>query len=62
MQQQLNQEAVKRHQDLATTESTPSLLRAFQGHKDRVTQVIFNPNLRQLISCSTDGMIMTWSL
>jgi hypothetical protein len=24
--------------------------------------VIFNPNLKQLISCSTDGQIMTWSL
>jgi len=38
------------------------LLRSFQGHKDKVTQVIFNPNLKQLISSSTDGQIMTWSL
>lgn len=38
------------------------MLRSFKGHKDKITQVIFNPNLRQLISSSTDGMIMTWGL
>ena len=41
---------------------TPGLLRSFRGHKDKITQVIFNPNLRQIISSSTDGMIMTWGL
>mmetsp|Transcript_35771 Transcript_35771/g.34795 ORF Transcript_35771/g.34795 Transcript_35771/m.34795 type:complete len:86 (+) Transcript_35771:46-303(+) len=37
------------------------VMRTFRGHKDKVTQVIFNPNLRQIISSSTDGMLMTWS-
>jgi len=40
----------------------PALMRSFMGHKDKVTQVIFNPNMKQCVSCSTDGMIMTWGL
>jgi len=40
----------------------PELMRSFRGHKDKITQVIFNPNLRQVISSSQDGMIMAWGL
>lgn len=58
----LGNEAVKRQQDLKLEELSPILLRNFQGHRDKITQVIFNPNLKQLISSSQDGMIMTWSL
>lgn len=44
------------------SDNAPCLLRSFRGHKDKITQVIFNPNLRQIVSSSTDGMIMTWGL
>lgn len=27
-------------------DNAPCLLRSFRGHKDKITQVIFNPNLR----------------
>jgi WD40 repeat protein len=40
----------------------PQLLRSFKGHKDKITQVVFNPNLKQVISASNDGMVMTWGL
>ena len=43
-------------------QSDPSLIRSFRGHKDKITQVVFNPNLRQVVSSSTDGTIMTWGL
>ncbi len=62
MQLHLGKEAQKRNQDLQLEELSPILLRSFQGHRDKVTQVIFNPNLKQLVSASQDGMIMTWSM
>jgi len=31
---------------LEQDENTPSLLKSFKGHKDKITQVIFNPNLK----------------
>jgi hypothetical protein len=52
MQMHLGNEAVKRQQDLKLEELSPILLRNFQGHRDKITQVIFNPNLKQLISSS----------
>ena len=27
-------------------QTDPSLIRTFRGHKDKITQVIFNPNLK----------------
>jgi hypothetical protein len=39
----------------------PTLERSFRGHKDAVTAVAFNSNLKQLISGSLDGTVMVWN-
>lgn len=39
----------------------PTLERSFRGHKDAVTSVAFNSNLKQLISGSLDGTVMVWN-
>lgn len=39
----------------------PSLKRSFRGHKDDVTAVVFNPNLKQAMSTSLDSSLMVWN-
>ncbi len=39
----------------------PTLERSFRGHKDAVTSVCFNTNMRQLISGSLDATVMVWN-
>lgn len=39
----------------------PVLERSFRGHKDAVTSVVFNPNMKQLISGGLDKTIMIWN-
>ena len=39
----------------------PTLERSFRGHKDAVTSVAFNANLKQLVSGSLDGNVMVWN-
>ena len=39
----------------------PTLERSFRGHKDAVTSVCFNPNMKQLVSGGLDGMVMVWN-
>ena len=39
----------------------PTLERSFRGHRDAVTSVAFNPNLKQLISGSLDSHVMVWN-
>lgn len=39
----------------------PSLKRSFKGHKDTITGIAFNPNLKQVISSSLDGTLMIWN-
>lgn len=39
----------------------PTLERSFRGHKDAVTSVAFNSNLKQLVSGSLDGSVMVWN-
>lgn len=39
----------------------PTLERSFRGHKDAVTSVAFNTNLKQLISGSLDNCVMVWN-
>jgi centriolar protein POC1 len=39
----------------------PSLERSFRGHKDAVTSVAFNSNLKQLVSGSLDSYVMVWN-
>ena len=39
----------------------PALKRSFKGHKDTITGIAFNPNLKQVISTSLDGTLMIWN-
>ncbi|WAR26766.1 POC1A-like protein [Mya arenaria] len=39
----------------------PSLERHFKGHRDTVTSVDFNPNMKQLASGSMDNCLMVWN-
>lgn len=39
----------------------PGLERSFRGHKDAVTSVAFNPNMKQLVSGSLDNCLMVWN-
>ena len=39
----------------------PTLERSFRGHKDAVTTVAFNANMKQLVSGSLDGCVMVWN-
>lgn len=39
----------------------PTLERTFRGHKDTVTTVGFSPNMKQLVSGSSDNYLMLWS-
>jgi WD40 repeat protein len=39
----------------------PTLERSFRGHRDAVTSVAFNTNLKQLISGSLDNCVMVWN-
>lgn len=39
----------------------PALKRSFKGHKDAITGIAFNPNLRQVVSSSLDSTVMVWN-
>lgn len=39
----------------------PTLERSFRGHKDGVSAVVFNSNMKQLISGSLDNTVMVWN-
>ena len=39
----------------------PTLERSFRGHKNSVTSLVFNPNMKQLISGSLDNCLMVWN-
>jgi centriolar protein POC1 len=45
----------------ASQPDDPTLERSFRGHKDAVTSVAFNHNMKQLISGSLDGCVMIWN-
>ena len=38
----------------------PALERSFRGHRDGVNAVVFNPNMRQLVTGSEDASVMIW--
>lgn len=38
----------------------PALERCFRGHRDGVTSVAFNSNMRQVVSGGADGAVMLW--
>ncbi|KAJ1632591.1 WD40-repeat-containing domain protein [Pavlovales sp. CCMP2436] len=46
---------------MATHVGDPSLERSFRGHRDTVTSVCFNPNMRQLVSGGMDSVVMCWN-
>lgn len=39
----------------------PKLERTFRGHKNSVTSVAFNPNMKQIVSASRDNALMLWN-
>eukprot|EP00873_Tetraselmis_striata_P012888 jgi/Tetstr1/433152/TSEL_022484.t1 len=39
----------------------PKLERSFRGHRDAVTSVVFNSNMKQLITGSLDSTVMVWN-
>lgn len=39
----------------------PTLERSFRGHRDGVTSVAFNPNMKQLVSGGLDATVMVWN-
>ncbi len=39
----------------------PTLERSFRGHRDAVTSVCFNHNMKQLITGSLDNCVMVWN-
>jgi len=43
------------------TGNDPILKRSFRGHKDSVTSVSFNPNLKQVASGSLDNTVVVWN-
>jgi WD40 repeat protein len=51
----------KRERNSYLQPDDPTLERSFRGHKDGVTSVAFNSNLKQLISGSLDSCVMVWN-
>ena len=39
----------------------PALERTFRGHRSGVTACAFNPNMKQLVSASSDNSLMIWN-
>jgi WD40 repeat protein len=39
----------------------PCLERSFRGHRGGVSSLVFNPNMRQLISGGLDGDVLVWN-
>ena len=46
---------------MSSTPLDPALERSFRGHKDAITSVAFNPNMKQLVSGGADGCVMVWN-
>ena len=42
---------------MAASPVDPALERSFRGHKDAITAVDFNPNMKQLVSGGLDGCV-----
>lgn len=37
-------------------------MKSFREHKDRITQCVFTPNLKQIVSSSMDGIVLSTNL
>ena len=46
--------------EFSVMQEDPSLERHFKGHRDTVTSVSFNPNMKQLATGSMDACLMVW--
>ena len=40
----------------------PMLLKSFREHKERITCCVFTPNLKQIVSSSMDGVVLSTNL
>lgn len=49
-----------RYLEFFALQEDPSLERHFKGHRDTVTSVSFNPNMKQLATGSMDACLMVW--
>lgn len=47
---------------MTTNQRDPALMKSFREHKDRITQCIFAPSLKQIITSSTDGIVLATNL
>mmetsp|Transcript_11989 Transcript_11989/g.16531 ORF Transcript_11989/g.16531 Transcript_11989/m.16531 type:complete len:116 (+) Transcript_11989:1-348(+) len=61
MQSQNNAAPTATPQKFSHELGDPALKRSFKGHKDVVSTVAFNPNLKQVISGSNDGTVMVYN-
>ena len=39
----------------------PQSLKTFKGHRERITRIEFNPNLKQLVTTSNDAVVHVWN-
>lgn len=52
---------VEKPRETGAIGSDPALKRSFKGHSKGVLCTRFNPNLRQVVSASTDNTVMVWN-
>lgn len=45
---------------MSLLQEDPTMERHFKGHRDTVTSVSFNPNMKQLATGSMDSCVMVW--
>lgn len=38
----------------------PESLKMFKGHRERITRIEFNPNLKQLVTTANDAVVHVW--
>ena len=54
--------ALQIQNQIVNSQKDPFVLKALQGHKEKVTSAVFHSNLKQVISSSNDGLILAWGL
>ena len=42
-------------------EMHPESIKMFKGHKERISRIEFNPNLKQLVTTSSDAVVHVWN-
>jgi centriolar protein POC1 len=56
---QINQKFSSKGDDLL--DQNPVSLKSFKGHRERITRIEFNPNLKQLITTGNDAVVHVWN-